>query len=100
MTKHVYASSTLRWETATAVYPMNNAKAPFPQGVLVPDEAANCDQIAVVFDKGQTPPEITIKQISGSVHTVLADGIAVAVVARAAGPAPSAEDVLLVERYV
>ena len=93
-------SSGLRWETATAVYPMNDTKAPVPQGVLVPDATEKCDHVAVVFDKGQTPPEITIKQISGSVHTVLADGIAVAVVARATGPAPSVEDVLLVERHV
>ncbi|WP_370401714.1 hypothetical protein [Sulfitobacter sp. JB4-11] len=90
----------LRWDTATAIYPMNDSRAPYPQGLLVPDTTEKCDRVAVVFDKGQAPPEITIKEISGSVHTVLADGIAVAVVARAAGPAPSAEDVLLVERYV
>ena len=58
----------------------------------------DCDQVAVVYDKGQTPPEITIMQVSGFVHTVLADGIAVAVVACTSGPAPSAENVLLVER--
>ena len=27
----------LRWDTATAVYPMNDATAPCPQGLLVPD---------------------------------------------------------------
>ena len=90
----------LRWDTATAVYPMNDATAPCPQGLLVPDATQKCDHVAVVVDKGQNPPEITIKQVSGTVHTVLADGVAVAVVARATGPAPSVEDVLLVERHV
>jgi len=69
-------------------------------GALVPDGQGDTDHIAVVYDKGEVPPEITIKQISGSVHSVLADGIAVAVIARASGTAPSPEDVLLVERRV
>ena len=69
-----------------------------PQGALVSDSLQDWDHIAVVYDKGNTPPEITIRQVSGTVHTVLADGVAVAVVARATGPAPTVEDVLLVER--
>ena len=99
MDKPHFAQS-LCWDTATAIGPVNSAENPHPEGALVPDMEEDCDRVAVIFDKGQNPPEITIKQISGSVHTVLADGIAVAVVARASGPAPSAEDVLLVERYL
>ena len=64
------------------------------------DIEQKCDQIAVVYDKGQTPPRITVKQVSGSVHTVLADGIAVAVVASASRPTLNPDDVLLVERSV
>ncbi|MFG6567816.1 MULTISPECIES: hypothetical protein [unclassified Sulfitobacter] len=88
----------LRWDCATGLTPAKAEDGPGPQGALVPDTLHDCDQIAVVYDKGQTPPRITIAQVSNSVHTVLADGVAVAVVARANGPAPSASDVLLVER--
>ncbi|MCZ4367164.1 hypothetical protein [Sulfitobacter dubius] len=88
----------LRWDCATGLTPAKASEIPGPQGALVPDTLHDCDQIAVVYDKGQTPPRITIAQVSNSVHTVLADGVAVAVVARANGPAPSASDVLLVER--
>ncbi|UWR23756.1 hypothetical protein [Sulfitobacter sp. S190] len=71
------------------------------QGALVPDgREDDKDHIAVVYDKGDTPPLITIEEVSGTVHTVLANGVAVAVVADAAGRAPSAADVLLVERSV
>lgn len=87
-----------KWEHATSVMPTSAVYERCPQGALVRDTLHDCDQIAVVYDKGQTPPEITIARVSGSVHTVLADGIAVAVVARASGPAPVVEDVLLVER--
>ena len=88
----------LRWDCATGLTPAKADDVPGPQGALVPDALHDCDQIVVVYDKGQTPPRITIAQVSNSVHTVLADGVAVAVVARANGPAPSASDVLLVER--
>ncbi len=88
----------LQWDCATGLTPAKASDTPGPQGALVPDTLHDCDQIAVVYDKGQTPPRITIAQVSRSVHTVLADGVAVAVVARASGPAPSADDVLLVER--
>tara|TARA_R110002072_G_scaffold847_29_gene6861 strand:- start:342 stop:641 length:300 start_codon:yes stop_codon:yes gene_type:complete len=91
-------SGQFRWENAASLSPMGATAERSPQGALVPDMLHDCDQIAVVYDKGQTPPEITIRQVSGSVHTVLADGVAIVVVARASGPAPSAEDVLLVER--
>lgn len=88
----------LRWDWATGLSPAARDVAPAPHGALVPDTLHDCDQIAVVYDKGQSPPEITIARVSGTVHAVLADGVAVAVVARASGPAPAAEDVLLVER--
>jgi hypothetical protein len=91
--------SQFRWEQAPSLMPVGAASERSPQGALVPDTLHDCDQIAVVYNKGQTPPEITIRQVSGHVHTVLADGVAVAVVARASGPAPAVEDVLLVERY-
>ncbi|MGC1495240.1 MAG: hypothetical protein WA790_05475 [Sulfitobacter sp.] len=91
-------SGQLRWENAPSLLPLGAATESSPQGALVPDTLHDCDQIAVVYDKGQNPPKITIRQVSGHVHTVLADGVAVAVVARASGPAPVVEDVLLVER--
>ncbi|QUJ77852.1 hypothetical protein KDD17_07935 [Sulfitobacter albidus] len=64
----------------------------------MPDRQEEHDHIAVVYDEGDTPPEITIRQVSGTVHTVLADGIAVAVVANTSGRVPSPSDVLLVAR--
>ena len=92
--------SRLRWDRAASLLPTAARAEPGPQGALVPDSLRDSDQIAVVYDKGQTPPEITIRQVSGSVHTVLADGVAVAVVASANGPAPRKDDVLLVERTI
>lgn len=88
----------LCWDSAANMMPVAAATEPCPQGVLVPNTQENHDQIAVVYDKGNPPPKITIKEISGTVHTVLADGVAVAVVARATGPAPRVDEVLLVER--
>ena len=91
----------LQWDTATRLFsPLPAAQGSCPRGGFVRDTLHNCDQIAVVYDKGQAPPEITIARVSGHVHTVLADGVAVAVVARASGPAPSPDDVLLVERAI
>jgi len=95
-----YQSDQYEWHNAAGLIPFAAPLEVGPQGALVPDTNHNCDHIAVVYDKGDTPPEITIKAVSGSVHTVLADGIAVAVVARSEGPAPSVADVLLVERAV
>lgn len=85
----------LRWDCATSVYD----RQPEPQGLLVPDTGFKTEKVAVVYNKGDTPPEITVQAISTDVQTVLADGVAVAVVARAAGPLISPEDVLLVERH-
>ncbi|MDG1069293.1 MAG: hypothetical protein P8P40_13095 [Sulfitobacter sp.] len=88
------------WSQAKSLMPPQAHCERGPQGALVPDAQGDVDHIAVVYDKGETPPEITIKQISGTVQTVLANGIAVAVVARSNGKAPTVSDVLLVERRV
>ena len=90
----------LQWDNATSLSCKTARHHPAPQGSFVHDIEQKCDQIAVVYDKGQTPPRITVKQVSGSVHTVLADGIAVAVVASASRPTLNPDDVLLVERSV
>ncbi len=88
------------WMDAKSLLPCVKSSEPGLQGALVPDSQQENDHIAVVYDKGDTPPEITIQQVSGSVHTVCANGVAVAVVARASGPAPTVDEVLLVERYL
>ncbi len=90
--------SGLCWERATGMMPSPQHAEREPQCAFVPDIIHNQDHLAVVYDKGQNPPEITIREVSGSVHTVLADGIAVAVIARTSGPVLSPADVLLVER--
>ncbi|MBW4707995.1 hypothetical protein KX928_09365 [Roseobacter sp. YSTF-M11] len=71
-----------------------------PEGALIPDDGTAEDKIAVVYDKGEAPPTITITDVSGSVQTVHANGIAVAIVACADGPRLTVDDVLLVERFV
>ena len=93
-------ATALDWMEAKSLLPCVSAFEPGLHGALVPDSYDENDHIAVVFNKGETPPEITIHEVSGSVHTVCANGIAIAVVASATGPAPSADDVLLVERYI
>jgi hypothetical protein len=90
----------LEWDTATSLKSMNALMQHCPQGSLVHDSRHNCDQIAVVYNKGQTPPRITVTQVSGSVHTVLADGVAVAVVASVSRPTLNPDDVLLIERSI
>lgn len=87
--------SQLRWDHATSVYKRQDE----PQGLLVPDVTFKRDQVAVVYNRGDAPPEITIKSISDDVHTVMANGVAIAVIAQAAGPMISADDVLLVEGH-
>ncbi len=97
MSRDSYAGA-LRWENAAGLTHSSKTNQATPQGAFVPDTMHDCDQVAVVYNKGDNPPEITIREVSGSVHTVLANGVAVAVIARASGPALSADDVLLVER--
>ncbi len=79
--------------------PIGLAEMTGPQGALLSDEVNGEDKIAVVYDHGAPPPEITISQTAGNVQTVLANGVAVAIVACADGPDLSAEDVILVERF-
>lgn len=88
------------WIGAKGLMPNHSMRHSAPECALVPDTDHGSDHIAVVYNTGERPPEITIEQVSGSVHTVCANGIAVAVVARAMGPAPKIDDVLLVERYI
>lgn len=96
----IYQNQRYQWSKAKSLMPIQAHCERGLQGALVPDSRGDTDHIAVVYDKGERSPEITIKQVSGSVHQVLADGIAVAIVARASGDAPNASDVLLVERGV
>ena len=86
------------WHSAKGLLPCARQIEKGLHGALIPAGHQDSDHIAVVYDKGDTPPEITIEAVSGSVHKVLADGIAIAVVASATGPAPNVNDVLLVER--
>lgn len=88
------------WSQAKSLMAFGDPQDAGPQGAIVPNNAHDWDHIAVVYDKGMAPPEITVQAVSGSVHTVFANGQPVAVVARSEGPAPVAEDVLLVERAV
>lgn len=88
------------WSRAKGLMPRHSQTETGPQGALIPDVDEDHDHIAVVYNAGEAPPEITIKQVSGMVHTVLANGIAVAIIAKATGKAPSPSDVLLVERSV
>lgn len=80
--------------------PVTMGPASGPEGAIIPDLAEDEDKIAVVYDKGQTPPTITITDVSGGVQTVHANGVAVAIVACADGPRLTVGDVLLVERFV
>lgn len=71
-----------------------------PEGALITGDTAEEGKIAVIYNRGDTPPEITITGNAGAVQTILANGMAVAVVARADGPQLTSEDVMLVERFV
>ena len=90
----------IEWETATSLTSKDAREQIAPMGSLVHDSRHNCDQVAVVYNKGQTPPHITVTQISRSVHTIHADGVAVAIIAGASRPTLDPADVLLVERSV
>lgn len=91
----------LCWDQAAGLIDRSAGKQePLPKGVLVPDTQTKRDKVVVVYQQGSPPPEITVHEVSGTVCTVHADGVAVAVVARANGPDLTPEDVLLVERVV
>ncbi|WP_300016963.1 hypothetical protein [uncultured Roseobacter sp.] len=80
--------------------PVTTGPASGLEGAIIPDVAEDEDKIAVVYDKGEAPPTITITDVSGGVQTVHANGVAVAIVACADGPRLTVDDVLLVERFV
>ncbi len=88
---------SLRWECATGLPPLHDRGERCPQGMLVTDSRTEADRVAVVYEKGDPPPEITIEEVSGSVHTVFANGVAVAIVA-CTGRTVQAADVILVEQ--
>lgn len=80
--------------------PLTSSWSNGPEGALIQDEQADEDRIAVVYDSGETPPEITITETAGSIQTICANGVAVAIIACADGPRLTVDDILLVERYV
>lgn len=80
--------------------PVSQAWENGPEGALIQDEEDSEDKIAVVYDRGDNPPEITVSVQDNNVQTVRANGIAVAVVACVGGPRLTAADILLVERFV
>ncbi|WP_298835449.1 hypothetical protein [uncultured Roseobacter sp.] len=80
--------------------PIASRSLPGPECALFHDEDADQDRVAVVYDHGETPPSITVTDAGACVQTVHADGVAVAVIARAEGPRLTADEVLLVERFV
>ena len=90
----------LLWQEATNMLADSDAQLRHPQGALVESKERDQDFVAVVYNKGDMPPEISIQSLCENVHTVIADGVAVAVVARADAPPPKVQDVLLVERAI
>ena len=57
------ASSTqshYAWAKAKSLMPRHAEYERGPKGALVPDIEGDADHIAVVYDKGETPPKITI----------------------------------------
>ena len=71
-----------------------------PEGVIIPNAIEEEGTIAVVYDSRDVPPEITITVTEERIQTVLADGVAVAIVACSDGPYLKADDILLIERVV
>jgi len=80
--------------------PVSAHRAQAPEGAILPDADEETDQIAVVYSRGENPPVVTISRISEKLQMVLADGIAVAIVASHDGNRLTPQDVLLVERFV
>ncbi|MEM1073832.1 MAG: hypothetical protein AAF665_15190 [Pseudomonadota bacterium] len=79
--------------------PMRTGQGSGLEGAVFADDAESENRIAVIYDHGNQPPEITIQGAAGEVQTVWADGIAIAVFACSSGPGLSEQDVVLVERY-
>lgn len=80
--------------------PVSKEFSACPEGAIVPDGRKEEDRIAVIYDSRETPPEITIHCSERQVQTVMANGVAVAIVACADGPLLTVDDILLVERVV
>ncbi|MGB7244051.1 MAG: hypothetical protein WBC93_18445 [Sulfitobacter sp.] len=93
-------TSPHKWDGAAEMMPLSVTHGHGPEGAFLPDVARKADQIAVVYDSDETPPAISIWHVSQSVCAVMANGVAVAVVACANGPSLKAEDVVLVARSV
>jgi hypothetical protein len=79
--------------------PLDPEMGAAPDGAMLSGDPADKGKIAVVYNRGESPPEITIHDAGGPVQTVMANGVAVAIVARADGPPLTGSDVLLVERF-
>ncbi|MEP1614331.1 MAG: hypothetical protein ABJL72_20725 [Roseobacter sp.] len=70
------------------------------EGAMIAENTYEQGKIAVVYNRGETPPEITITRGKGLVQTVHANGVAIAIVAQARGDGISTNDVVLVERFL
>ncbi|WP_282061969.1 hypothetical protein [Roseobacter litoralis] len=78
----------------------NLTPPPGPEGAVIETgRGADHGRIAVYYDHVDKPPEITISRSTWPVQTVLADGVAVAIVAGANEPELHKEDVVLIARY-
>ena len=80
--------------------PFNLTPPSGPEGAVIEtSHGTTQSRIAVYYDHAAKPPVITISRATWPVQTVLADGVAVAVVAGAHEPELQAEDVILIARY-
>jgi hypothetical protein len=84
----------------TSFLPMHADPMTGPEGAFVSDVTEEDDRVVVIYPHGNQPPKITVHNTPHGVHTVLANGVAVAVVARSNGPELDASEVVLVERYM
>lgn len=76
------------------------ARSETPQAAVMGGNTPEEGRIAVIYNRGERPPEITVTQQAAQVQTVHANGVAVAIVAKAEGAEITARDILLVERVV
>lgn len=90
----------LQHASLARLMPLAKTTSPGPEGAVLADDNSDSSKIAVVYDHGDTPPEITISDSGGHILTVYANGAPVAVVAKATGPQLTPSDVVLVERFM
>ena len=90
----------LQNDSLARLMPLAKTTSPGPEGAVLADDQSDSSKIAVVYNHGDTPPEITITDSGGKVLTVHANGAPVAVVAKATGPGLTPADVVLVERFM